>query len=229
MAGNIIAAPLAGAGAQKQAQGVITQLGAYSLQYANTLAAGKSLLIPVSGTNFYVVASTGTLVIQPVGSDAGSYDPGTGEDLGKSGGSFTKLTITNPNQSQPVSFTVFIGTNEFIDKRLILVLGSTIALLQKTAPTLNLGANIFNVIAGNNKLFTGTALPGGRKQIVIHNLGGPIPGTGDTLLVYDFNNNLFDSIPYGPPWTVESSDYFRVNNPNIVTVSMNAGEIYWGT
>lgn len=92
-----------------------------SFSYVNVVAAGGSLTVPIAGTQFYVVFASAPLTIKPYGNGFGSdvvYTQGTGQQFSDAQ-AFSLLAISNPSAG-PVVFQLFIGFNQFIDRRLII-------------------------------------------------------------------------------------------------------------
>lgn len=89
-----------------------------SLTYSNVIPAGGTLQIPAAGNEFYVQVTTGTINIQPDNGVSNPYDSGTGLQLDLSN-SFSLLQVKNPN-AFAVVFQIFVGFDQFIDRRLYL-------------------------------------------------------------------------------------------------------------
>lgn len=89
-----------------------------SLYYTNIIQAGATLPVPASGTQFYVVFSTAAINVRPSDGVFVNYVQGTGLQLQEIN-SFQLLEVNNPN-AFPVIFQMFVGFDEYIDKRLIL-------------------------------------------------------------------------------------------------------------
>ena len=213
-------------------QGALTANSRHpALPFANTLPAagqpGATITIPVSGTNFYLFSTTGTVLIQPTGGSAIPYVQGTGLDLSNEGG-FTSLQISNPNSS-PITFLLIIGTDQFIDKRVIITGGSGILFVQN-APTKNFGRAVATLGATSSIDFPGTSNgTTARKQIIIANIDGGGGTNNFVMHVRDSSSNTIGIVFAGSSWTAETSDDVKLFNPNGSGVSYNVGEIYYAS
>lgn len=93
----------------------------------NVVAANSTLPLMVSGSEYYVIVASAPIQLRP--SAAGSvgffdsHTPGTGKVLGELN-AFDMLEVKNEN-AFAVIFQIFVGWDEYIDKRLILANQST--------------------------------------------------------------------------------------------------------
>ena len=210
----------------------VNAIGQTSILYENTIAASVTvngvtspgtLDIPLSGTQFYLVYSTGGITIKP---DSGAENPypGQGTGLGELPleNAFSLLTLKNYNNFD-VTFQLWIGFVPYIDKRLILSTGGQSApLIVEPQATTMLGAGITQINANATLAFTGQGQSGLRKQIVVANLDA-----ANNLQITDSNDNIFYIITPLNSFTVECSDYINVVNPNNAIVSCSIGEIFF--
>lgn len=111
-----------------------------SLYYSNIVAAGATLPIPCSGTQFYVIIATLPVNIRPAGGIFNSYEKGTGLQLDPTN-AFDLLEVQNPN-AVAVVFQIFVGFDGFIDNRLILVQSANQQVVYGTYPVSNASATI---------------------------------------------------------------------------------------
>src|SRR5690348_9933812 len=87
-----------------------------SLFYANVIAPGATLVVPAAGTQFYMTVATAPISIRPSGGVFNDYVQGTGLQLDLSN-AFSLLEIKNNNAAAAV-FQMFVGFDQYIDKRL---------------------------------------------------------------------------------------------------------------
>jgi hypothetical protein len=80
--------------------------------------AGQTIQYPVAGSNFYLRASSSPIQIRPSNDVFDTYTPGTGKLVDESN-LFSMIEVYNPN-TFPVSYSIFVGFGEFIDRRLII-------------------------------------------------------------------------------------------------------------
>jgi hypothetical protein len=85
----------------------------------NAIVAGATLPLPISGDQFYILTASGQIQIRPSNGVFNPYDVGTGLKLSNDE-AFTMLEIKNET-AEPVAFSLFVGFQEFIDKRLITI------------------------------------------------------------------------------------------------------------
>lgn len=109
-----------------------------SLFINGQVPAGETLPLPVAGTQFYITALTATVSIRPRGGVFNEYEVGTGLQLQEIN-AFDLLEIRNDN-AFPVVYQIFVGFDQFIDKRLILDLVSQPAVVNPTYPIANAAA-----------------------------------------------------------------------------------------
>lgn len=107
-----------------------------SVFITNALPPDGSLPVPVSGSSFYVTHATAAVGVRPSGGVFNIYEPGTGLDLDEVN-SFSLLDVRNPHDF-PVVFQLFAGFDRFVDRRLILPQGASLAVVVRpTAPRPN--------------------------------------------------------------------------------------------
>lgn len=154
-----------------------------SLFVANSIPAGQTIPIPIAGTQFYVTALTATVSIRPSGGIFNEYEVGTGLQLQEIN-AFDLLEIRNDN-AFPVVFQLFVGFDQFIDKRLILDLVSQPAVTVATYPVPN-AATVVNITDLTGQPVTdingGTWYALARIAICVFNTD-----TGVTLLLHKAN------------------------------------------
>lgn len=123
---------------------------------SNGVLAGKTIPLPITGTTFYVTASSGPIEIRPHSkSGPGSwaqYTPGTGLDVLEEN-AFSMLEVRNPNAAAPVVFQMFIGWDQFIDKRLILAIAQTPQVVFPTYPVASAAPNV-DIVDLSGQAFT---------------------------------------------------------------------------
>jgi hypothetical protein len=83
---------------------------------ATTIAAGVTIPFAAAGTNFYFAASSASLQVRQAGGEFIDYVQGTGYNK-RNNGAFASIEVKNTN-SFPVAFQMFVGFDEFIDKRI---------------------------------------------------------------------------------------------------------------
>lgn len=174
-----------------------------SLFITNSIAAGAVVPFPISGTEFYVTVCTAPINIRPnAGGSSGSfnsYGQGTGLKVALEN-AFDTIEIANPN-AFPVTFQIFVGFDEYVDKRLYLASVLTPQVAFPTYPTAAAatGVNITD-ISGN----AFTDINGGkwfaisRTSILISNIDA-----GVTLLVQKAGSVVANgpAIAFVPPLT----------------------------
>ncbi len=106
-----------------------------SLFIDGQIPAGETMPVPIAGTQFYVTALTATIGIRPSGGIFNDYEVGTGLQLQEIN-AFNLLELRNEN-AFPVVYQIFVGFDQFIDKRLILDLVSQPAVVNPTYPVPN--------------------------------------------------------------------------------------------
>ena len=151
---------------------------------ANIIQPGETLPLSVAGLTFYLTVATAPLQIRPSGGTFNEYGVGTGLDLLEIN-SFEMLEVRNDNLFAVV-FEIFVGFDEYIDKRLYLDTTSLPIITYPTYPTANaatavlipdLSAQVITDINGQDWY----ALS--RVAIVIANID-----SGVTLLVQQFGS-----------------------------------------
>lgn len=128
----------------------LTQFRA-SFRYANIVAAGQTMPIPCSGTQFYLVTVTAPLKIRPAGGVFATYGQGQGLQLSEEN-AFDQLEVKNET-SQPIVFDIFVGFQGFIDNTLIVPLDTNRVIAFPTYPTAN-AANQVNFVDRSASLIT---------------------------------------------------------------------------
>src|SRR5271166_5142655 len=134
-----------------------------------SIPAGQTQRANGSGVQFYLVVATASVNIRPLGGDFVNYPQGTGLNVAKQ---FAYLEIQNFN-AFPVVVSVWIGNDDFIDKRLILANSQTPNIPYPTYPIANAGnfINIVDLSGGSFKDINGTLwLALFRVSILISNL-----------------------------------------------------------
>lgn len=212
--------------------------GRGSFPFVQTLPAagspGATLTWPLAGHYFYVYASTGPLLIQPNNGNQISYDQGTGEDQG-SNNPFNKLTISNPS-NKAVTFTLVVGYDSFIDKRLVIAPG--VGNLPVVNPSTKCIAQPKTVGAHYNNGFldVGFSLPapgnangGFRRKTAIFTNDDSI--NKQELFVIDSNNNYMANLLYGQTKAFETDDVIALLNPlgNANAALCWVSEIYYNS
>ena len=110
----------------------------------NIIAANGSLPLKVSGTQYYVLLATASIEIRPSGPGVVGYfdahTAGTGKNLSQLN-AFDMLEIKNTN-AFPVVFSICVGWDDFIDKRLILATQQTPQVIYNTYDTPNSATSV---------------------------------------------------------------------------------------
>lgn len=149
----------------------------------NVVAANSTLPLRVTGSQYYVLVASAAINIRPLSAGSvGNFDshtPGTGKEFGDTN-EFEQIEIQNTN-AFPVVFTIFVGWDGFIDKRLILATQQTPQVVYPTYPTPNAAA-VVNITDKSGQTFQDINLGKWyalyRVAILIFN-----PDAGVTLLV----------------------------------------------
>jgi hypothetical protein len=134
-----------------------------------SIPAGQTQRAVGSGLQFYLVVATASVNIRPLGGDFVNYPQGTGLNVAKS---FAYLEIQNPN-AFPVVVSVWVGNDDFIDKRLILANSQTPSIAFPTYPIPGVGTfvNIVDLSGGSFLDINGVQwLALFRESIIISNL-----------------------------------------------------------
>jgi hypothetical protein len=149
----------------------------------NVVAANGTLPLRVSGSQFYMLASSAAVDIRPMAAGSvGFFDTivtGTGKNFNDIN-AFEQLEVKN-NNNFAVVFSLFVGWDDYIDKRLIVASNTNPQVAYPTYPTPNAAA-IVDITDLSGQAFTD--INGGkwyainRVAILIFN-----PDTGVTLLV----------------------------------------------
>lgn len=149
----------------------LNQTAKTSLFVQNTVAAGDTLPVSCSGTQFYVTVATAAISVRPSGGVFNSYTQGTGLNLLPEN-AFSLLEIKNEN-AFPIVFQIFIGFDGFIDNRLILntATGQT-TVAYPTYPVANAAA-VINILDKSGQVITdvngGSWYALNRNDIFIYN------------------------------------------------------------
>src|SRR5882757_170250 len=128
----------------------LTQFRA-SFRYANIVAAGQTLPVPCSGTQFYLRITTAPIQIKPSGGVFGEFAQGQGMQLAEEN-AFDMLQVRNLT-AQPVVFELFVGFQGFIDNTLIVPLDTNRVVAFPTYPTAN-AATTVNFVDKSAQAFT---------------------------------------------------------------------------
>jgi hypothetical protein len=205
-----------------------------SIPYQLTLqangTAGFSTTVAALGSSFYISAisvSSALVTIQPTGGDQGSYSIGTGQDF-KDRAAFASLTITNPN-AFPVTLTLEIGFPEFIDKRLVILGGTSLNI--QDAPTILIGTALGAMLAGAATTFTGVSTASAliaagktRRQIVVTNNDANL-----VVAVLDAGGVRVGDVYPQRAWALATSSGLIVKNQNGsgLTGNVDVGETFY--
>lgn len=109
-----------------------TSSGQSSKIIATSIAAGVTIPFAVAGTNFYFSAASAALNVRPAGGEFVPYVQGTGYNK-RNNGAFANIEVQNTN-AFPVAFQMFVGFDEFIDKRIFNVSVTTPNVAYPTYP-----------------------------------------------------------------------------------------------
>lgn len=109
-------------------------VGRGSAQFNNLLPPGGFLEMPISGTQFYILAATGPVLIRASTGVYNQYTTGQGLEVDIAN-AFDKLTIQNPSSTNNLVYSIFVGWDNFIDKTLILNTVTTPNVIYPTYPT----------------------------------------------------------------------------------------------
>lgn len=107
--------------------------------FTQVLPAGGSMPINIPGSTFYVTYCSSPLSVRPYpGGAFDTYPQGTGRrfEVG-----FTRLDLLNPS-ANPCLFQIWVGFDEYIDKRLILSTTSYPIVAYPTYPTANAATSL---------------------------------------------------------------------------------------
>lgn len=108
--------------------------------FNNVVAAGGTFPISLSGTQYYLLIATLPILVRPSGGSFDTHVAGTGKQFLEQN-SFDKVEIFNPN-AVAVVFSIFIGWDDYIDKRLILANQQTPQVVYPTYPTPNAATSL---------------------------------------------------------------------------------------
>jgi hypothetical protein len=149
----------------------------------NVVPANSTLILRASGLQFYMLTSSAALDIRPMAAGSvGFFDTvvtGTGKNF-EPINAFEQLEVKN-NYAFPVVFSLFIGWDDWIDKRLIIAGNLNPAVIYPTYPTPN-AATVVNIPDLSGTTFTDI---NGGKWYAINRVAIQIfnPDAGVTLLV----------------------------------------------
>jgi hypothetical protein len=108
---------------------------------STAIAPGQNLTYAVSGSNFYLIASTAPLAIRPRGGLYNNFTTGKGQVVDEAN-LFNQLEVLN-NTPNSVVFSLFVGFGGYIDNTLILNTSMRQA-VYPTAPVVSVG-NIIKI------------------------------------------------------------------------------------
>ena len=139
-----------------------------SVFISTSVPANSTLNLPASGTQFYLTAASAPISIRPDTGIGNLYSQGTGMQLDLVN-TFSILEITNDN-AFAVSFQIFVGFDQFIDKRLYLLDSQQPQVVNPTYPVPN-AANVINIPDLSGQAFTdingGKWLAVARSSIIV--------------------------------------------------------------
>ena len=125
-----------------QGRALATLKARTSVFISTSVPANSTLNLPASGTQFYLTTTSAPISIRPDTGIGNLYSQGTGMQLDLVN-AFSILEITNDN-SFSVSFQLFVGFDQFIDKRLFLLNNQQPQVVYPTYPVSN-AANVINI------------------------------------------------------------------------------------
>lgn len=111
-----------------------------SIFIANIIQAGETLPMSCAGNTFYVTVATAELQIRPSNGAFNAYSVGTGLEIDLAN-SFEMIEVRNDN-AFAVVFQIFVGFDNYIDKRLYLDTTSLPIVAFPTFPTPNAAARV---------------------------------------------------------------------------------------
>ena len=189
-----------------------------------SIPAGQTQRANGSGLQFYLVVATAPVNIRPLGGDFVNYSQGTGLNVAKS---FAYLEIQNYNP-YPVVVSVWVGNDDFIDKRLILANSQTPDVAFPTYPVPNAATfvNIVDLSGGSFKDINGTLwLALYRKSIIISNLSSGTYQLGGYSPTGSSTGTAIGVIPPSPlPVRYDVSGNYTINTGG--SVNMLVCEVY---
>jgi hypothetical protein len=188
-----------------------------------TVAAGTSLIVSLSGNQFYFTGLTDAVDVRAITANGAAqfntYSQGMGLLL-SSGAYFNSLEIRN-GTGNAVTFTLIAGVDSVIDKRVII--DKTAGSIPTATPaTLLVGSNVTSIAGGSMVVLSGAALPTARKQVIVSN-----NDNAASLDILDSSNRVFASVQPGLAWTIETTDVIKVRNSSGNAIAANIGEIYY--
>lgn len=146
-----------------------------SLTYNNIVPANGTLNVSISGLTFYVIFTTAAIIIKPDTGSDNSYVTGTGLDLDESN-AFSLLQVINPNPF-PVVFSIFVGFDQYVDRRVYLNNLTQPQVVYPTYSVANSATNV-NIIDLSGQEFTD--INGGKWYAITRTallVGNPDSGT----------------------------------------------------
>lgn len=196
----------------------------------NVVGANTTLPLPVTGSSYYVLTASAKVDIRPMSAGSvGIFDThvtGTGKRVGDVN-AFEMLEVKN-NNAFPVVFSIFVGWDDYIDKRLIVATDTNPQVAFNTYDTPN-SAAIVNITDKSGQTFTD--INGGkwyainRVAILVFNTDG-----GVSLLVQKANSVVGNgpAVANVPPLTAVRLDFSGNYRINLGGANINAivTEIY---
>jgi len=174
------------------------------------IPSGQTLGFPYSGNKFYIIDSTGELLVKTEFTVALPYKQGQGQSFEKD---FQRIEFNNPGLST-VSFRCFVGFGEYRDQRFALLESQT-QLVGSNETVINTGATLtFDGIP------TGSQIQ--RKEIIIANLD-----TTSRLDILDKDDNMFTAIPFNQLLSLQTSDLVKIQNNTASNVALRVGETFY--
>lgn len=166
------------------------------------------LNIAATGKYFYCQAATTSFGLQFDG-----QLPTTCQTGFQIGGTFKRLTFTNPN-------TISIAITFYVADEPITYVSNNEVGVQSSY---SVGHGSISLPAsGGSQAFSGSNNGQRRKQIVVHNLAANL-----SIQIQDGSGNIFDELSASQEWTFESDAAFIIYNPNASAVSVTVGETFY--
>lgn len=180
-----------------------------------------------TGNKFYIIDCDTDDAIS-IKTDVTAYEQftvGTGKDMSAEGKSFTAIEIRN-DVANDITFKLFIGYGDYIDKRTTIVgnrLSSILPVIEPKTLPLAIAAT---TIAGNASIVFNGVAPSiahlRRKAMVVSNLDANL-----TLQILDVANNVVLTIFPSTSIIIPISEFCKIHNPNPGVLSLSASEIWW--
>lgn len=188
------------------------------------LAAGVTTRLTATGTNFYLETATAPVNIRPSGGDFSLFKQGEGQQVEEG---FYQIEVQNPNNFAVV-INVWMGFDDFIDRRLILTGGTQQLAVNPlvTAPGTVATIAIPDLSGGQFTDIGGTIwLPISRAQIIVSNLDAAA-----VLLLQKLGNTTYNTgaVMSFPPAQVTApaiSGSFQLVGPS-ATLNALVCEVY---